>query len=236
MPVALAGILSFLLEPIVVRLERLALPRQLAVAVVLVAVLLIGAAIVGVVADQAGRLAQALPAYEGNLRNKIHALTHPSLIGGVWQDAFHSLQALETELFPAAAPGTEAPAPAAAVQQPATRILSYLMAFIPTAGTIFLVGILTLFLLLQYRDLRTRLVRLMGESEIGRSAQALDDYGSALAHRSPSVLALGHFGCNSAVHSLRGQLYRRSAPHHRGGDYRPGLVVCNRRCVDLHRL
>ena len=180
MPVALAGILSFLLEPIVVRLERLALPRQLAVAVVLVAVLLIGAAIVGVVADQAGRLAQALPAYEGNLRNKIHALTHPSLIGGVWQDAFHSLQALETELFPAAAPGTEAPAPAAAVQQPATRILSYLMAFIPTAGTIFLVGILTLFLLLQYRDLRTRLVRLMGESEIGRSAQALDDIGSDL--------------------------------------------------------
>ena len=42
--------------------------------------------------------------------------------------------------------------------------------------------LLTIFVLLQYRDLRDRAVRLMGTSEIGRSAQAFDDAGSDLGH------------------------------------------------------
>jgi predicted PurR-regulated permease PerM len=37
-------------------------------------------------------------------------------------------------------------------------------------------------MLLQYRDLRDRAVRLMGTAEIGRSTQAFDEAGSDLAH------------------------------------------------------
>jgi hypothetical protein len=42
--------------------------------------------------------------------------------------------------------------------------------------------LLTIFVLLQYRDLRDRAVRLMGTSEIGRSTQAFDDAASDLGH------------------------------------------------------
>jgi len=42
--------------------------------------------------------------------------------------------------------------------------------------------VLTIFILLQYRDLRDRAVRLMGTAEIGRSTQAFNEAGADLAH------------------------------------------------------
>jgi predicted PurR-regulated permease PerM len=45
-----------------------------------------------------------------------------------------------------------------------------------------LVLLLTIFMLLQYRDLRDRMVRLMGTAEMGRSTQAFDEASANLAH------------------------------------------------------
>jgi hypothetical protein len=42
--------------------------------------------------------------------------------------------------------------------------------------------LLTIFMLLQYRDLRDRMVRLMGTAEMGRSTQALDEASANLGH------------------------------------------------------
>ena len=72
------------------------------------------------------------------------------------------------------------------VQKEETRPLASLLAYVhfslaplATAGLMFL---FTVFILLQYHDLRDRIVRLMGPSEIGRSTQALNEAALDLAH------------------------------------------------------
>ena len=182
MPLALAGVASFLMEPIVKRLCRVGLSRNVSVSCVIFGVVLFSVGSIGLMASQARRLAEALPVYEPNLRAKLHTITHPLPGNGVWNQAFTSLQALEAEVFPPSVSGQPAAAPAEITQAPVTRAMSYLTASIPTASTFFLVLLLTTFLLLQYHDIRVRIIRLMGESEIGRSAQALDDIGADLAN------------------------------------------------------
>jgi hypothetical protein len=59
-------------------------------------------------------------------------------------------------------------------------MFEYTRKSVPSLVTAALALLLTVFVLLQYRDLRDRAVRLMGTSEIGRSTEAFDDAASDL--------------------------------------------------------
>ena len=182
-PLAIAGFLSFLLQPPVQWLDNRGWPRSLAViSVVLVTTFVFGLA--GLfLAREASNLAAELPRYETNLREKAKTAADTLQSVGVWHNASKVLERVEGELK---TPSTEAPPLKVEVRQeearPLAALLGYVQLTLSPLATIALTFLFTVFILLQYHDLRDRIVRLMGPSEIGRSTQALNEAALDLSH------------------------------------------------------
>jgi predicted PurR-regulated permease PerM/CheY-like chemotaxis protein len=187
-PLALAILLSFMLAPIVVRLRRLRLGR---IPSVLIVVVLVFAALLGlasILGTQLVDLATNLPRYEWNLRSKIRDLSIAIPSGGVVEQTSEMLRDLGQELEKATAPAEKAEGAAEApppepipvqVQRPAPspmqtlqEIGGPLVAPIATAG---LVVVFVIFMLLQREDLRDRIIRLVGASDVARTTEAMND-------------------------------------------------------------
>ena len=190
-PLALATMLAFVLAPASAVLQRLWLPRGVAV---LIAVLLAFVIIGGVglaVGRQLGLLAGQLPAYEATVLTKWHAIT----TGGGWLGEIASSIPL---------PGGGASAGTGTVLgiDPSTglalagRIAQPLLGPIATA---FVVLIFTIFILLASDDLRDRLVRLIGRRDMHRTILALNE-----AARRLSRFFLYQLGLNSSFGVLIG--------------------------------
>jgi predicted PurR-regulated permease PerM len=180
-PLALAGLLSFILFPLVRRLINWGVPQGLAVTfvmTVLIAVVLGGVTFAG---HQVAQLLEELPQHETNLREKARHVH--SLLGGtgIWQRAIETLRNVEQEVHD---PGTESKPLKIEVapSQPLSVFLEYTRSTLPSIATAGLSLVMTIFILLQYGELRDRIVRLMGVAEIGRSTQALNEAGYDLAH------------------------------------------------------
>jgi predicted PurR-regulated permease PerM len=180
-PMALAGLLGFMLAPSVRRFENWGLPNGASVAIV-IAVLL--AALVGgitVASREVAQLLEEVPKHEANLRNKARFVHFEFGTGGVWQRAAATLRSVEQEVSDPH--GNDRPLQVQVAQNaepPLLTIFEYTRRSVPSLLTAALALLLTIFVLLQYRDLRDRAVRLIGTSEIGRSTQALDDAASDL--------------------------------------------------------
>jgi predicted PurR-regulated permease PerM len=182
-PLALAGLLGFVLAPLVRLLENWGVPNGFAVAAVIAALLaaLFGGATVA--GRQVAQLLEELPTHEANLRDKARFLHFELGAPGIWQKAAATLRSVEQEIIDpqdASKPLQVQVAPNS--EPPLFLLFEYTRKSVPSLLTAALALLLTVFVLLQYRDLRDRAVRLMGTSEIGRSAQAFDDAGSDLGH------------------------------------------------------
>ncbi len=182
-PLALAGLLGFVLAPLVRRLESFGLPNGLAVAIVIAALLATlfgGATIAG---RQVAQLLEEVPKHEANLRDKARFLHFELAAPGIWQKAAATLRSVEQEIVDPQENGKPPQVQVAQNSEPPLFLLfDYTRKSVPSLLTAALALLLTVFVLLQYRDLRDRAVRLMGTSEIGRSTQAFDDAGSDLGH------------------------------------------------------
>ncbi len=199
-PIALAVLLTFVLAPIVSRLERLRLGR---IPSVLAVVVLVFAGIAGfgtVVGGQIADLANNLPTYQRNVHAKLDSLRSRAASagsGGVVQqatEAFRDLkQGLEQVTGDAApaAPANALPAPGAAKEPVPVRIeqdgdaltiisdvLGPAMAPVATAGMVL---VFTIFMLLQREDLRDRLIRLAGSGDLSRTTEAMNDAGERVS-------------------------------------------------------
>jgi predicted PurR-regulated permease PerM len=171
-PLALALLLSFLLAPLVSRVERIGLGR---VPAVIAVVLLIGSMFAGlgwIVAREAGEFAEALPEYRSNLRAKAQALRGPlrSLDG-----AAASISDLENEIE---APGQERPAPKVeVVSKPGLleRVSGVLTSVLDPLGAAAVVAVLSLFMLLEREELRDRLIWLTGGRDLNLTTHAIED-------------------------------------------------------------
>jgi predicted PurR-regulated permease PerM len=180
-PLALAGLLSFIFFPLVRRLINWGIPQGFAVTfvvTVLIAVVLGGMTFAG---HQVAQLLEELPQHETNLREKARHVH--SLLGGtgIWQRAIETLRNVEQEVHD---PETESKPLKIEVapNQPLSVFLEYTRSTLPSIATAGLSLVMTIFILLQYGELRDRIVRLMGVAEIGRSTQALNEAGYDLAH------------------------------------------------------
>jgi predicted PurR-regulated permease PerM len=172
MPLALAVLLSFLLAPLVSRVERTGIGR---IAAVIVVVMLIGSLLSGlgwIVAREAGEFAEALPEYRTNLRAKAHALRGPlSQLDG----AAESISDLEHEIE---APGGERPAPKVeVVRKPGVleRVSGVLTSVLDPLGTAAVVAVLSLFMLLEREELRDRLIWMTGGRDLNLTTHAIED-------------------------------------------------------------
>lgn len=180
-PLALAGILSFILFPPVRRLINWGIPQGLAVT--LVVTVLIAAVLGGITfaGHQVAQLLEEVPRHETNLREKARHV-HSVLGGtGIWQRAIDTLRNVEQEVHD---PEMESKPLKIEVapDRPLSIFLEYMRSTVPSIATAGLSLVMTIFMLLQYGELRDRVVRLMGVAEIGRSVQALNEAGYDLAH------------------------------------------------------
>jgi predicted PurR-regulated permease PerM len=182
-PLALAGLLGFVLTPPVRRLESWGLPNGLAVPAVIVVLLVAlfgGATIAG---REVAQLLEELPKHEANLREKARFLHFEFGTPGIWQKAAATLRSVEQEIVDPQDTGRPLQVQVAQNSDPPLFLFfEYTRKSVPSLLTAALALLLTIFVMLQYRDLRDRAVRLMGTSEIGRSTQAFDDAGSDLGH------------------------------------------------------
>jgi len=179
-PLAVAVLLTFLLSPLVARLQRWHFKRPFAVIVsVVLAVALIGG-IVYVVLDQFADLARELPRYRHQLRANLLQLTQ-FLHGGV-SETSHAVEQLSREIE------RVTPAQAAVRSVPKVQIIEAPLSgvavisdmvspLLKPLGMVTLVLVFVIFMLLRLPDLRDRVIRLLGARNLRLTTEALDVAG-----------------------------------------------------------
>lgn len=206
-PLSLAALLTFLLSPLVTRIERW-IGR---IAAVLVMVILIFTSIgLGgwVLTRQMVDLATKLPEYKGNIITKIQSFKVPR--GGVFTKLSEMAEEMKQAL-PGGTPATESPPVENEKAPPSTKpplspsptgpppltapekkaetfssnpfelIQTMIAPLLGPLGTSALVLLLVVFMLLQREDLRNRLIRLVGQGRISATTRAMDDAGDRVS-------------------------------------------------------
>jgi predicted PurR-regulated permease PerM len=179
-PLALALMLTFLLQPGVAVLHRWGLGyAPAAMLVVLLLALLIGV-ISWVAVTQVSSLASELPRYQDNLKQKMEDLRQASQ-GGVFGKIQASMAALSRNLQKHQLPAARPPEPIA-LTPPWPSLLSYVPSFLGFLVEAGLVLVLLLFMLIAHRDLRDRLFRLVGYGRVTVTTKALDEAGRRISY------------------------------------------------------
>ena len=204
-PITLAVILSFVLSPLVNLLGRVGLWRGPAVLVsVLVALGVIG--LVGMlIGNQAATLAVEAPAYAETIQRKVqgvqeYAAVHFAALTSLLPGSARSGRPAASPVRAPSAAGDltsspEQPAPllveiARPRSSPFVVARTYLTPVIGPLETMVIVIVVAIFILLQKEDLRDRLIRLVGSSDLNRTMLAIDDAGRRLSRYFVSQLAV----------------------------------------------
>jgi predicted PurR-regulated permease PerM len=177
-PIALAMLFSFWLAPLVHRLEQIKLPRVVAVLLTVFIVFGVFAGIGLIVNNQLSQLDQNWKTYHDNFKNKIDSfrsgpgfLTHIKQAG---EEVSNIFVPPATQPIPAAVPVSVSPT-STTNQAPLLLIEDIGSKVVGPFGTSVLVLVFTIFMLIQREDLRDRLIRLVGRSQLTVTTQALDD-------------------------------------------------------------
>jgi predicted PurR-regulated permease PerM len=195
-PLSLAALVAFLLTPAVKRLEKWRLGRIPAVFLVIVSSFSLVGILGWIGANQLIDVLGQLPNYKANIDQRFAALRNPS--GGSLVKATESLKELSKELSGVAstpppallqrrAKRQELPPPVATVERPVPvqivdptptvlqsfgRMLGPLLAPIGTAAVVLVFAIV---MLVKREDLRDRLLRLIGQTQLTLATRAFDD-------------------------------------------------------------
>jgi predicted PurR-regulated permease PerM len=202
-PITLALLLAFVLAPLVGLLRHLRIGR---VPSVLLAVLLavgLVLALGGVIGSQLAELTGNLPQYAATIEDKVATVRRVTIgrlsaltekIGNrAGTPAANAPEAAQAQSSPQAAPAPNALPSASSPLELAQRYLSPVLSPLATFGIVFVVAI---FALLQQEDLRDRLIRLFGTTDLHRATVAIDDGGRRLSRYFLTQLCINTgFGC-----------------------------------------
>jgi predicted PurR-regulated permease PerM len=193
-PLALAVLISFVLAPLALALRRIGLPRT--PAVVAVVVLTFGAILgIGTLGTtQISQLAEQLPQYQTNIREKIRALKGATN-SNVATRATSVIEDIGREIVggkpPPTSPATQplgskdgAVVPVEirpSTSNPLKVAVDFLQPIISPLATTGLVILFVIFILLQREDLRDRVIKLLGTRELHRTTEAMDEAATRLS-------------------------------------------------------
>ncbi len=196
-PLALAALLSFVLAGPVRALQRFGLPRPVAVVAVVVLAYAAIFELGQMLALELGNLAGDLPKYETAIQTKVEALQGPAARGaGSLEQATGVLRDLDRQIAASRQkPGDTPPvsgsfpgdlrATVGAGQgfyglpmQSLVALVSPVLTPLVSASLAF---IFVVFILIQHEDLRNRLVRLAGATDIPHTTATLDEVGRRLS-------------------------------------------------------
>jgi predicted PurR-regulated permease PerM len=190
-PITLAVLLSFVLGPVVALFRRIHVPKVAAVLLAVLLALTVILLVAALIGTQIADLASNLPQYQATVMQKfdtVRSLVTDRL--SAMMNQFGHLPKLEGH-HPGELPAAP-PTPAAAgqplpvsVEEPPPSTLSVakslLMPVLEPIETIGIVIVFAIFFLLQKEDLRDRLIRLFGSSDLHRTTLAIDDAGHRLS-------------------------------------------------------
>ena len=202
-PIILAVLLSFLLAPLVNLLRGMHLGRVPSVLLAVVLALGIILAFGAVIGTQLADLAPDVPRYASAVQQKADTVQQVLLgrVATIMRRLGHQLEAADSaktsETGPAtpdAAAGNEQKIIPVEMHQPppttveiAQRIIAPFVAPLLSAAIVFIVAI---FILLQREDLRDRLIRLFGSSDLHRTTVAMNDAARRLSNYFLTQLAI----------------------------------------------
>jgi predicted PurR-regulated permease PerM len=203
-PITLAILLSFLLAPLVNLLRRLYFGRVLSVLVSVLLALTAILALGGLIGTQLAELAEEVPRYAVTIQQKVD--TVQQLMLSRMTELTQSLSPRKPPPADQAAKGKPGPAlaakPSAEPQKPvpvevhqpdltpielAQRIVTPVVEPLSTTAIVLIVSI---FILLQREDLRDRVIRLFGSSDLHRTTLAMDDAAQRLSRFLLTQLAI----------------------------------------------
>ncbi len=179
-PIALAILLTFVLEPLVTGLERHRVHRVVAVILVVALVFSAVGTVAWTMASQVTSLAAELPQYRQNLRERVAELRgvrRQGVLGQVTSTA----QEMARELRNIQEPPKPGEKPLPVVVQPEPSGLWRLPSLFEWAASAAVVFVLVIFMLLERDDLRDRLLRLGGYARLTTTTRALDEAGRRIS-------------------------------------------------------
>jgi len=184
-PLAFAMVLTFLLTPVVSRLEKCRLGRVPSVLLVLAFAFALVGAVGWIITGQLMNIVDQFPSYKSNIHDRIQSIRVSN--GGPLRNATNTVAELSDELSGASESAADRkiwknsggrPIPVQ-VAQPPSNARQYLRVIIgPLTGvfaTAAMVIIFTLFMLVKREDLRNRVIQLAGHGRLHVVTQALDD-------------------------------------------------------------
>lgn len=187
LPVALAILITFALAPLVTRLRRTGLPDLPAVLSAVTVSSVVLAAFVLAVASQLNQLAGTLPALQSNIIAKIETLQATGSDSALLARITGTLSAVNAEITAATATPDTAPGGAPVQVQiveaskPAELLQDIVLMLVSPIAAVGLVFVLVIFMLLERDELRDRFIRLVGASDLHRTAQVLEEAGSRVS-------------------------------------------------------
>ena len=182
-PIALAVLLTFVLTPAVTWLERWLGRVPAVLATVTLVFIVLGLAGWGL-ARQMDHLADDLPTYRVNILAKI-ADVRGAGKGGSVEKLQETIEGIKTDLGqPSAARGT-ASRPVVVTSEPVTGFsgFAWLGPIVGPLGTAGLVLAMVIFMLLERRDLRDRLIGLFGHGQLTVTTKAFDEAGTRVSRQ-----------------------------------------------------
>ena len=186
-PLALAALLGFLLNPVVSRLKRWGLPRVAAVMLVVTLTLglLVGAG--AYLATQASGLSAELPTYQKTIRDKLRNLRSLASGPSMWDGLITTVKTFEHEVSrvppTGAKPGISPRGGGSAItkveviepeQKPVQLVMGLLGRISEPVATAGIVLLFVILILLDRGDLRDRALRLMG-GNLHLATDAMDE-------------------------------------------------------------
>jgi predicted PurR-regulated permease PerM len=184
-PVALAILLTFLLSPLADVLERIALKRLPSVIVVVVLTFSLLAGIGWIVTLQFVSLANELPKYTGNIKQKI-ADVRGARKGGALEKVQKTVEEVKTEIQKSDEPTKAKDQRRPVIVQPMESAAfwpdrSAIGPMVEPLARAGLVIVLVILMLIQREDLRNRLIRLVGYGSFKVTNQALEEAGQRIS-------------------------------------------------------
>jgi predicted PurR-regulated permease PerM len=182
-PIALAVLLTFVLTPPVSWLERWLGRVPAVLAAVTLLFIVLGLAGWGL-ARQMDHLADDLPTYRVNILAKI-ADVRGAGKGGSVEKLQQTIEGIKTELGQSGAATGTPSRPVVVTSEPVTGFsgFSWLGPIVGPVGTAGLVLAMVIFMLLERRDLRDRLIGLFGHGQLTVTTKAFDEAGTRVSRQ-----------------------------------------------------
>ena len=178
-PLALAVLLTFLLSPVVSTLQRRRLGRVASVLVTVLLALSILGGIGWTLTRQLATLADELPRYSLNIHHRIAELRGASK-GGSVEKVQKAVEDVVGEIEKTNTPSVTRQKPIAVVLE-APSILVHLPNLLQSLASAGVVTVLVIFMLLERRELRDRVILLIGYRRMTATTRALDEAGARIS-------------------------------------------------------